>query len=91
MLYDANRTRDVVNRLVLLGNRLQAAMIVIHATLFGGLLGILGQLAAQGIGLIIFGLAGIVIGVFIGMYIAAALAVVLEWMAQMLISHQPKV
>lgn len=89
MLYDAERTRDVVNRLVLLGNRLQAVMVVINAILFGALLGILGVLAAGSIGLLL-ALVGVITGIYIGIFTAGALSTVLEWMAQMLISQQPK-
>lgn len=89
MLYDTERTRDVVNRLVLLGNRLQVVMIVINATLFGALLGIFGVLSAGSIGLIL-ALVGVITGIYIGIFTAGALSTVLEWMAQMLISRQPK-
>lgn len=89
MLYDSERTRDIVNRLVLLGNRLQVVMVVINAILFGALLGILGLLAAGAIGLIL-ALVGVITGIYIGIFIAGALSTVLEWMAQMLISQQPR-
>jgi hypothetical protein len=89
MLYDAERTRDVVHRLVLLGNRLQVVTIVINAIQYGALLGILGLLAAGPLGLIL-ALVGVIAGVYIGIFISGALSTVLEWMAQMLISQQPK-
>jgi hypothetical protein len=89
MLYDSERTRDIVNRLVLLGNRLQVVMVVINAILFGALLGILGLLAAGAIGLIL-ALVGVITGIYVGIFIAGALSTVLEWMAQMLISQQPR-
>ncbi len=89
MLYDAERTRDVVNRLVLLGNRLQVVMVVVNAILFGALLGILGLLAAGSVGLIL-ALVGVITGIYTGIFTAGALSTVLEWMAQMLISQQPR-
>ena len=89
MLYDPSRTRDIVNRLVLLGNNLRVVLIVINAVQYGTLLGILGALAAASIWLI-FALVGIIIGLGIGYFLSNALAIVLEWMAQLLISRQPE-
>ncbi len=89
MLYDSTRTRDVVNRLVLLGNNLRGVLILMNATLFGVLFGILGALVS-GQFFLIFALVGIIAGVAIGYFLAGALATVLEWMAQMLISQQPR-
>lgn len=89
MLYDAERTRDVIHRLVLLGNRLQMVTVIINAIQYGALLGILGVLAAGPAGLIVGILVGVVTGIYIGIFVAGALSTILEWMAQMLISQQP--
>lgn len=88
MQYEAERTRGVIARLVLLGNNLRLALILINAALFGGLFGILGALALPGIWLVV-ALVGVVIGLGSGFFLSGALAVVVEWMAQVLISLQP--
>ncbi len=88
MLYDPDRTREVVNRLVLLGNNLRPVLIVINAVQLGALLGILGALVL-GAFWIVLALIGAIAGGVIGYFFANALATVLEWMAQLLISRQP--
>jgi len=90
MLYDAERTRDVVHRLVLLGNRIQVVTIVINAIQYGALLGILGVLVANVTVGVILAVVGGVAGAFIGFFVASALSTILEWMAQLLISQQPR-
>jgi hypothetical protein len=89
MIYDPDRTRDVVNRLVLLGNRLRGILILINAIQYGVLLGILGALVV-GPYWIIAALVGVIAGLGIGFFLSNALAVILEWMAQLLISQQPR-
>ena len=89
MFYDAERTRGIVDRLVLLGNNLRLALILINAVLFGALLGILGAFVL-GPGWLILAVVGVIVGVGSGYFLSGAAAVVLEWMAQMLISAQPK-
>ncbi len=89
MIYDLNRTKEVVNRLVLLGNNLRAVLILINAVQFGTLLGILGALVSGGLW-IVFALIGALAGSVIGIFIANSLATILEWMAQILISRQPE-
>ena len=89
MQYDSERTRGVVNRLVLLGNNLRLALILINAALFGALFGILGALVA-GDGWLAFALIGVIVGLGSGFFLSGALAVVVEWMAQVLISLQPR-
>ncbi len=89
MLYDTARTKDIVNRLVLLGNNLRMVLIVINTIQYGALLGILGALTLGGLWLL-FALVGAIVGAGIGYFISNALAIVLEWMAQLLISRQPE-
>ncbi len=89
MQYDPSRTRDIVNRLVLLGNNLRAVLMVINALQFGGLLGILGALVSEQLWPF-FTLLGIIVGIGVGYFLSNALAIILEWMAQLLISRQPK-
>jgi hypothetical protein len=85
MIYDPIRTRDVVNRLVTLGNRLQFVIILISAVFFGVLAGILGALVAEGLwGL--FALVGLILGTLAGLVSSAFLVLLLEWMAQLLIA-----
>lgn len=88
MQYESERTRGVINRLVLLGNNLRLALILINAALFGALFGILGGLVAVD-GWLGFALVGILVGLGSGFFLSGALAVVVEWMAQVLISLQP--
>jgi hypothetical protein len=87
MQYEFERTRGVVNRLVLLGNNLRLALILINAALFGVLFGIFGALVG---GWPILALIGVIIGLGSGFFLSGALAVVFEWMAQVLISLQPR-
>lgn len=88
MLYDTARTKDIVNRLVLLGNNLRIVLIVINTIQYGALLGILGALTVGALWLP-FALVGAIAGAGIGYFLSNALAIVLEWMAQLLISRQP--
>ena len=85
MIYDPIRTRDVVNRLVTLGNRLQFVIILISAVFFGVLTGILGALVVDELwGL--FALVGLIMGTLAGLISSAFLVLLLEWMAQLLIA-----
>ena len=84
MIYDPERTKSIVNRLVLLGNNLRTFTIVWCAIQFAALLGILGALVSSNIWWL-FALIGGLAGVVAGMFLSAALAVLLEWMAQLLI------
>lgn len=88
MQYEPERTRGVIERLVLLGNNLRLALILMNAALFGVLFGILGALVIMEAWLS-FALVGIVIGLGSGFFLSGALAVIVEWMAQVLISLQP--
>lgn len=84
MLYDPERTRSIVNRLVLLGNNLRTATTLICALQFAALLGILGALVYPDAWWI-FTLVGALAGVMVGLFLAGALALLIEWMAQILI------
>jgi hypothetical protein len=89
MLYDPDRTRGIVNRLVLLGNNLRPATLTINAVNFGVLFGILGALILSSYWWI-FALVGIIVGLGVGYFLAGALSVLLEWMAQLLISFDAR-
>lgn len=89
MLYDAQRTSSVVNRLVLLGNNLRPATLTINGVNFGLLFGILGGLVYNPYWFI-FALIGVIVGLGVGYYMAGALSVLLEWMAQLLVSIDVK-
>lgn len=84
MLYDPERTRSIVNRLVLLGNNLRTAAVLICAVQFAALLGILGALVYPDVWWI-FALIGALVGVMVGIFLAGALSLLIEWMAQLLI------
>ena len=85
MIYDPERTRGIVERLVLLGNNLRPATLLINGVNFGLLFGILGALTL-GPYWFILALIGIIVGLGVGYFLAGAVAVLLEWMAQLLIS-----
>ena len=89
MQYEPERTRGVVDRLVLLGNNLRTALIVVHTVQFAALLGILGALVAED-AWFIYAILGGIVGLISGFFFSGALAVVIEWMAQLLISMQPR-
>jgi len=85
MIYEPARTRDIVNRLVLLGNRLQASIVLVWVIAMATLLGILGALVWVD-GWWLLAVAGGIAGFATGIINAAFLMLVLEWMAQMLIA-----
>lgn len=89
MIYEPERTRSIIDRLVVLGNNLRIALVILMAIEFGALLGILGGLVLRDIWLLLM-VFGLVFGGTIGFFIANALTVLLEWMAQILVSLQPK-
>jgi predicted phage tail protein len=84
MLYDPERTRGIVDRMVLLGNNLRPFTITLSAVNFGLLFGILGALVF-GDSWFVLALVGVIVGFGFGIFLASALAVLLEWMAQVLI------
>ena len=84
MIYDPERTKSIVNRLVLLGNNLRSFTVVWCALQFAALLGILGALVDHDVWWL-FALVGGLAGVVAGMFLSAAVSVLLEWMAQLLI------
>ena len=84
MLYDSERTRGIVDRMVLLGNNLRPVTITISSVNFGVMFGILGALVL-GSYWFLAALVGIIVGLGFGTFLAGALSVLLEWMAQVLI------
>jgi hypothetical protein len=84
MLYDPERTRGIVDRMVLLGNNLRPFTITLSAVNFGLLFGILGALVFRD-SWFVLALVGVIVGFCFGIFLASALAVLLEWMAQVLI------
>jgi hypothetical protein len=84
MLYDPERTRGIVDRMVLLGNNLRPFTITLSAVNFGLLFGILGALVFRD-SWFVLALVGVIVGFGFGIFLASALAVLLEWMAQVLI------
>jgi hypothetical protein len=89
MIYEPERTRSIIDRLVVLGNNLRIALIIMMGIQYGALLGIFGGLVLRDIWgvLMVF---GVVAGATLGYFFASALAVLLEWLAQVLISLQPR-
>ena len=81
------RTDLIVARLVTLGNRLQLPLLITFSISFGVVFGILGALVA-GEGWWWLTLIGLIVGILPGLFAAAFLVLVLEWMAQMLVLSQ---
>ena len=90
MLYEIDRTRAIVDRLVLVGNNLRGVLILANAVLFAALLGILATLMVGGAFGLIVALIGAVAGGVTGSIISGVLSAMLECMAQMLISLEPR-
>jgi hypothetical protein len=88
MIYEPERTRSIINRLVVLGNNLRIVLMIMMGIEFGALLGIFGGLVLPDIWLLLM-LFGVVVGATMGYFFANALTLLLEWAAQLLISLQP--
>jgi hypothetical protein len=86
MIYEHERTTSIVSRLVSLGNILRVLLISTSILLWGIGLAVAAQSLSEGswyVGTIL----GILIGYLLGLFTAAGAAIVLEWMAQILIAQ----
>jgi hypothetical protein len=88
MIYEPQRTVSIIQRLVVLGNNLRTALMIKMAVEFGAILGIFGGLVMRDIWVLLM-VVGVVVGATLGFFFANALTVLLEWMAQLLITMQP--
>jgi hypothetical protein len=84
--YQNTRTEQIVNRLVALGNSFKLIISVTWTILFGVGFSIAGALVSPDYWWII-GLIGLFIGFILGLLLATATTVVVEWMAQLLIAQ----
>jgi hypothetical protein len=89
MIYEPERTRSIIDRLVMLGNNLRIALVIMMGIQFGALLGIFGGLVLRDIWVLLM-LFGVIVGATLGYFISNALTLLLEWLAQVLISLQPR-
>jgi len=86
MIYEHERTASIVSRLVSLGNVLRVLLIATSILIWGVGLALAAQSLSEGswyVGAIL----GILTGYLLGLFTAAGAAILLEWMAQMLIAQ----
>jgi len=86
MIYEHERTASIVSRLVSLGNVLRVLLIATSILVWGVGLALAAQSLSEGswyVGAIL----GILTGYLLGLFTAAGAAILLEWMAQMLIAQ----
>jgi hypothetical protein len=86
LLYEDDRTKDIVKRLVGLGETVRGVIIIGYITILAALLSLVaGVLYAEFWWL--GALFGIILGYGLGSYIATLIIVGMEWMAQMLVAQ----
>jgi len=86
MIYEHDRTTSIVSRLVSLGNILRVLLISTSILVWGIGLALAAQSLSGGswyVGAIL----GILVGYLLGLFTAAGAAILLEWMAQILIAQ----
>jgi hypothetical protein len=88
MIYEPQRTRSIIERMVILGNNLRAALMIKMGIEFGAILGIFGGLVLRDIWVLLM-LFGVILGATLGYFFANTLTLLLEWAAQLLVSLQP--
>ena len=86
LTYENKRTQNLVQRLVALGNSLRLVTVLSFAVLFAGLLAIVGSLVL-GETWWLAALAGLALGLWFGVYVAALVIAAIEWMAQLLVAQ----
>jgi len=87
LLYEHDRTKDIVNRLVKSSKVLRTVVILYFALIMAILFGVFAYLVNSE--LIIWGTIGLVgalIGLIMGFLISSVLTIILEWMAQSLVA-----
>jgi hypothetical protein len=86
LTYEHKRTENLVQRLVAFGNSLRLVTVVSIAVLFAALLAIAGALILIDAWWLA-ALAGLILGLWFGVYVAALLIAAIEWMAQLLVAQ----
>ncbi len=87
LLYEHDRTKDIVNRLVKSSKVLRTVVILYFVIIMAILFGVFAYLVNSE--LIIWGTIGLVgalIGLIMGFLISSVLTIILEWMAQSLVA-----
>ena len=84
--YEDARTKQIVNRLVAMGNTLRMFMIIFWAVVFGAVFSATTALVAGQVWWV-GAILGLLFGFVSGMYLASLVMVILEWAAQMLIAQ----
>ena len=86
LLYEHDRTNDIVKRLVGIGNMVRLVTIASYIIILGAVLSLVG-VALLDEAWWIGGISGIIIGYGLGSYTASLIIVVIEWMAQLLVAQ----
>jgi len=86
LIYEHQRTKELVNRLVALGNTIRLITISCSILLFGALLSLSVRVLSPELWWA-GGLLGVLVGYGLGFYAASLVTVTLEWMAQLLVAQ----
>ncbi len=86
LIYEHQRTKDIVRRLAAMGNTLRLPVIAVFVTLSGAVLASLGEQIIPGLWWL-GAIYGVLIGFGTGVYLSALLSLTLEWMAQYLVAQ----
>jgi len=86
LIYEHSRTKELVNRLVALGNTIRLITISCAILSFGALLSLLVRVISPELWWA-GGLFGVLVGYGLGFYAASLVTVTLEWMAQLLVAQ----
>lgn len=86
LIYEHQRTKELVNRLVALGNTIRLITISCSILLFGALLSLVVRVLSPELWWA-GGLLGVLVGYGLGFYAASLVTVTLEWMAQLLVAQ----
>jgi len=88
LLYEHNRTKDIVNRLVKSSRVLRTVIILYLAVMMAVLFGVFAYLVNSN--LLIWatgGFIGLLFGLLLGFLVSSVFNIVLEWMAQLLVAQ----
>jgi len=86
-VYEPDRTQDIVNRLVKIGNSIRLPMVVSCIILFGAILGLFGNAFYPDLWWFL-GLFGALIGYGLGLYAASLVTAAVEALAQSLVAQE---
>jgi tetrahydromethanopterin S-methyltransferase subunit F len=86
LLYEHDRTKDIVNRLVM-ASRLVGFVIVLYLVVVMAILFIIMANLAYPDFWLFSGILGAIIGLILGLLVAWIMTIILEWMSQMLVAQ----